>query len=230
MAAPDPNLPHLLAVAEALGDLREHVVFVGGSTAGLLLTDPLAESVRPTVDVDAVVQTDSLAHYYRIEGQLEERGFVRDAAGGVICRWQHRSSGVMFDLMPVDASILGFGNRWYDEVVATAQLHRLDNGMQIRLVSAPAFLATKLEAFADRGQGDFLSSHDLEDVLNVVDGRPELPDELAQASAPMRQTIATCFSTLLAKPDFINCLPGLLADPDRADIITARLQRIAAQR
>lgn len=230
MAALDPNLPHLLAVAEALGDLREHVVFVGGSTAGLLLTDPLAESVRPTVDVDAVVQVDSLAHYYRIEGQLEQRGFLRDAAGGAICRWQHRSSGVIFDLMPVDASILGFSNRWYDEAVATAQLHRLDNGMQIRVVTAPAFLATKLEAFADRGQGDFLSSHDLEDVLNVVDGRPELPDELAQASVPIRQAIATCFSTLLAKPDFINCLPGLLADPDRADIITARLQRIAAQR
>lgn len=91
MAAPDPNLPQLLATAEALGDLREHVVFVGGSTAGLLLTDPLAEGVRPTVDVDAVVQVDSLAHYYRIEGQLEQRGFVRDATGGVICRWQHHS-------------------------------------------------------------------------------------------------------------------------------------------
>ncbi len=230
MARPDPNLPQVLAIAEALGELCAQVVFVGGSTAGLLLTDPLAESVRPTLDVDAIVQADSLAHYYRIEAQLEQRGFVRDAAAGVICRWQHRSSGVRFDLMPVDASILGFSNRWYGEAVATAQLHLLDNGMQIRLVTAPAFLATKLEAFADRGQGDFLSSHDLEDVLNVVDGRPELVDELAQVSAPMRQAIATCFSVLLAKPDFINCLPGLLADPDRADIIIARLQCIAAQR
>lgn len=230
MARPDPNLPQVLAIAEALGELCAQVVFVGGSTAGLLLTDPLAESVRPTLDVDAIVQADSLAHYYRIEAQLEQRGFVRDAAAGVICRWQHRSSGVRFDLMPVDASILGFSNRWYGEAVATAQLHLLDNGMQIRLVTAPAFLATKLEAFADRGQGDFLSSHDLEDVLNVVDGRPELVDELAQASAPMRQAIATCISALLAQPDFINCLPGLLADPDRADIITARLQCIAAQR
>lgn len=230
MARPDPNLPQVLAIAEALGELCAQVVFVGGSTAGLLLTDPLAESVRPTMDVDAIVQADSLAHYYRIEAQLEQRGFVRDAAAGVICRWQHRSSGVRFDLMPVDASILGFSNRWYGEAVATAQLHLLDNGMQIRLVTAPAFLATKLEAFADRGQGDFLSSHDLEDVLNVVDGRPELVDELAHASTPMRQAIATCFSALLAKPDFINCLPGLLADPDRADIIIARLQCIAAQR
>lgn len=79
MARPDPNLPQVLAIAEALGELCAQVVFVGGSTAGLLLTDPLAESVRPTLDVDAIVQADSLAHYYRIEAQLEQRGFVRDA-------------------------------------------------------------------------------------------------------------------------------------------------------
>lgn len=135
MARPDPNLPQVLAIAEALGELRTQVVFVGGSTAGLLLTDPLAESVRPTLDVDAIVQADSLAHYYRIEAQLEQRGFVRDAAAAVICRWQHRSSGGRFDLMPVDASILGFSNRWYGCAVATAQLHLLDNGMQNRCPS-----------------------------------------------------------------------------------------------
>lgn len=230
MARPDPNLPQLLAIAEALGDLRNQVVFVGGSSAGLLLTDPLAESVRPTLDVDAVIQTDGLAHYYRIENQLERCGFVRDVAGGVVCRWQHRNSQVMFDLMPVDASILGFSNRWYGEAVATAQPYRLSNGLQIRLVSAPAFVATKLEAFADRGRGDFLASHDLEDVLNVIDGRPELPDELAHASLPMQQAITACFSRLLANSDFLNCLPGLLADPDRADILIERLRHLAAPR
>lgn len=67
MSRPDPNLPHLQAIAEALGDLRDQMVFVGGSTAGLLLSDPLAEGVRPTLDVDAIVQADGLAHFHRIE-------------------------------------------------------------------------------------------------------------------------------------------------------------------
>ena len=49
----DPNLPHLRQIAEALGELRERVVFVGGAVAGLLVTDPLASSVRATRDVDA---------------------------------------------------------------------------------------------------------------------------------------------------------------------------------
>jgi hypothetical protein len=92
MLRPDPNLPHLLAIAEALGDLREQVVFVGGSTAGLLLTDPLAEGVRPTLDVDAVIEARDLIHFHCIEAQLEQRGFVRDADSDVICRWKHKSS------------------------------------------------------------------------------------------------------------------------------------------
>lgn len=41
MRAVDPNLPYLRHIAEALGDLREQVVFVGGAVAGLLVTDPL---------------------------------------------------------------------------------------------------------------------------------------------------------------------------------------------
>src|SRR5690606_29351909 len=147
----DPNFPHLFAIAEALGELCEQVVFVGGSTAGLLLTDPLAEGVRPTLDVDAVVEARDLIHFYRIEAQLEQRGFVRDTGSGVVCRWKHRPSGTVFDLMPVDAAVLGFSNRWYGEAVATAQRLRLADALTIRVVSAPAFLATKLEAFLSRG-------------------------------------------------------------------------------
>lgn len=226
MLRPDPNLPHLEVIAAALGDLRERVVFVGGSTAGLLLTDPLAEGVRPTLDIDAIVQADTLVQFYRVEAQLEQRGFVRDAASGVICRWLHRASGVVFDLMPTDASVLGFSNRWYAEAIETAQSVELSNGLHIRLIAAPAFVATKLEAFLSRGKGDFLSSHDLEDVLNIVDGRPELVEELVTASQPLRQAVATIFAGLLAHPDFINCLPGLVSDADRAGVVLERLQRV----
>lgn len=226
MQRPDPNLPHLQAVALALGELREQVVFVGGSTAGLLLTDPLAEGVRVTLDVDAIVQADSLTQFYRVEAQLEQRGFVRDAASGVICRWRHATSGVVFDLMPTDASILGFSNRWYGEAIATAQHVVLANGLRIRLIAAPAFVATKLDAFLSRGKGDFLSSHDLEDVLNIVDGRPELPEELAAAAHPLRQAVAAIVAGLLANPDFINCLPGLVSDADRTRVVVERLHSI----
>ena len=226
MRADDPNLPHLHRIAEALGDLREQVVFVGGAVAGLLVTDPLADSVRATRDVDAVVNANR-SRFYRIEEQVAQRGFARDAGSDVICRWVHKASGLLFDLMPVQPEVLGFSNRWYPYAVQTAVPVALGEGITIRLVSAVAFVATKLEAFSSRGGGDFMSSHDLEDVLNIVDGREELVNELATAPADLRQAVASVFTALLANPNFANVLPGLMAEPERAGLAMERLRALS---
>lgn len=226
MRANDPNLPYLRQVAEALGDLREQVVFVGGAVAGLLVTDPLADSVRATRDVDAVVNA-SRALFHHIETSVAARGFARDVNSDVICRWVHKESGVLFDLMPMLPEVLGFSNRWYPYAVETAVSVDLGNGITIRLVSAVAFVATKLEAFASRGGGDFLTSHDLEDVLNIVDGREELAEEMAAAPAELREAIAAAFGPLLKNQDFVNVLPGLLAEPERTGLIMERLKALS---
>ncbi len=62
-------------------------------------------------------------------------------------------------------------------------------------------LVTKLGAFASRGGGDFMNSHDLEDVLNIIDGRGELGAELAVAtdqSKKPRFRGAKCLNLLVA--------------------------------
>lgn len=146
----------------------------------------------------------------------------------VICRWVHQASGVVFDLMPVQPEVLGFSNRWYPHAVETATPLDLGNGITIQLVSAVAFVATKLEAFAGRGGGDFLTSHDLEDVLNIIDGREELAAEMATAPLELQQAVAAAFRWLLAHPDFANVLPGLIADPDRAGLVTQRIRALCA--
>jgi hypothetical protein len=226
MRRDDPNLPTLRTIAQALGELREQVVFLGGAVAGLLVTDPLAEGVRATRDVDAVVQAGR-AQFQRVQRELARRGFHEDTDSGVICRWIHRDSGVVFDLMPENPDVLGFANRWYPYAVATAQRVALGGDLSIRLATAVAFVATKLEAFASRGRGDVLASHDLEDVLNIVDGREELVWELADASAEVRHAVAQAFAGLLARPGFLDVLPGLIAEPERASIVAARLRAMA---
>lgn len=223
MRPDDPNLPNLRTIAEALGGLREQMVFVGGAVAGLLISDPLADAVRATIDVDAVVGA-TLSRFHEIEEAVAAQGFVRDIHSGVICRWVHRESGVVFDLMPVDASVLGFSNRWYAYAVETAVPVELGSGLGIRCVSAVAFVATKLEAYAGRGAGDILGSHDLEDVLNIVDGREELAAELAAAPANVRSAVALAFAGLLEHRDFANALPGLIAEPERSGIVLQRLK------
>lgn len=226
MRADDPNLTYLRRIAEALGELREQVVFVGGAVAGLLVTDPLADAVRATRDVDAVVNADR-ALFHRIEEALAKRGFARDISSDVICRWVHKDSGVLFDLMPVQPEVLGFSNRWYPYAVESAVSVDLGAGLTIRLVSAAAFVATKLEAFAGRGNGDFMSSHDLEDVLNIVDGREELADEMGVAPTQLRQAVAAAIAQLLKNPDFVNVLPGLIAEPERATLVLDRLKAMS---
>ncbi|HEY4079125.1 MAG TPA: hypothetical protein VGM81_00395 [Burkholderiaceae bacterium] len=226
MRADDPNLPYLRHIAEALGELREQLVFVGGAVAGLLVTDPLADAVRATRDVDAVVNANR-ATFHRIEKEVSARGFARDISSDVICRWVHKDSGVLFDLMPVQPEVLGFSNRWYPYAMRTAERVGLGNGITIRLVSAVAFVATKLEAFASRGQGDFMSSHDLEDILNIVDGREELAQEVAVAPAELRRAVATAFAALLANQSFVNVLPGLIAEPERAGLVVERLRALS---
>lgn len=189
MAARDPNVAKLQLVAHALGPLRERVVFVGGCAVGLLVTDEAAAPVRATLDVDLVVSVSALSAYHGIEKELSRLGFKRDvAAEAPICRWRYR--GLEVDVMPTDPGILGFANRWYPLAVSSATFLKLPGGEEIRLIAAPVFVATKFEAYADRGANDLLASHDLEDIVNVVDGRPSLIKEIAASPNELREYLA----------------------------------------
>jgi predicted nucleotidyltransferase len=227
--ADDPNLPIIGLVATALGDLCESVVFVGGCATGLLLTAQRAELIRATQDVDIVAQVTSIAQYHQLEAAVEARGFARDLSPDApICRWMR--AGVTIDLMPTQP-LLGFHNRWYPLAVQSAKTVTIPAGTTIRLIAAPVFLATKLEAFHGRGQGDYLASHDLEDVLTVVDGREELIAEIRASPAELREYLADQLSTLLAAADFIQAIPGHLpgdpASQARAPVLLQRLRLVA---
>lgn len=205
----DPNLPILTLIAKSLGMLCESLVFVGGCATGLLLTAPRAQAIRATQDVDVVVHAISTADYHAIEKAVESRGFKHDLSPEApICRWVLQ--GVALDLMPSQPGILGFHNRWYPLAIETAAQITLPNGIDIRLITAPVFVATKFEAFHGRGNNDYLASHDLEDIITVVDGRPELAQEIDQADGKLRRYIATEINTLLEDHNFLMALPGHL--------------------
>ncbi|MGH8371985.1 MAG: hypothetical protein ACRETO_04550, partial [Gammaproteobacteria bacterium] len=167
----DPNLEILGLVANALGDLCDLLVFVGGCANGLLITEPRAELIRATQDVDVVAQVTTAVQYHDLERLVAARGFTHDTSPDApICRWLHND--IKLDLMPTEQSILGFSNRWYPLAVETAVRVRIPTGLNLNLIAAPVFVATKLEAFHGRGNRDYLASHDLEDILTVVDSRP----------------------------------------------------------
>ncbi len=180
----------------------------------MLLTQARPDRIRITEDVDIIAQALTARDYHAIEAKVRACGFSNDMRPGApICRWVYGT--VTVDVMPTVQDILGFANRWYPLAVETATAVVLASGMSIRLIHAPVFIATKLEAFNDRGrdasgQPDFLGSHDLEDIITVVDRRPELQAECAAAPEELQRYLAHAFRTLLANADFNTALAGHL--------------------
>jgi len=172
----------------ALGELAEDVVFLGGAVLGILITDPAAPPIRATDDVDLIADVSGHLGYSRLEAKLRERGFVNDPAEDApICRYL--VDGVTVDVMPTDPGILGFGNVWSRRAFATAEPHSLPDGSTVRVVTAPYFVATKLEAFAGRGDDDYLASHDIEDIISILDGRPGLVGEIRRSETELAEYV-----------------------------------------
>ncbi len=214
--------------ASMLEPMLEQIAFIGGCVTGFLVTDPAAAPVRPTLDVDVIVEAATYAEFTILEQQLRQLGFreshVQDAP---ICRWL--SGNLILDFMPVDPSILGFSNRWYRPALENAVKLSV-NDLVVRIITAPYFLATKLEAFHGRGKNDFRMSHDLEDIVTVIDGRPELVEEVHLAPPDLRKYFSDEFRGLLSNRNFLDALPGHLlpdhASQQRAGLVLERMKRL----
>jgi predicted nucleotidyltransferase len=148
------------------------------------------------------------------------------AGDEVICRM--RLGDLKVDFMPDDEEILGFSNRWYAKGIETAVTLALTDELNIRRLTPELFVATKLEAYLGRGQGDLLMSRDLEDILLVIDGRKEIVAEIQQADANTEKFIAEQFAALLKNPDFDHFLAGNIRGPEgRVDIVRERFVTIS---
>lgn len=222
----------LAKAAQLLLPLNENFVFLGGLAMTLLVSDPAAPDARPTEDVDVIVEIGSYAKYSQLEEKLRANGFVQPRNEvNIICRWL--KEGLTIDIMPVDAGILGFDNQWYVYAMRSASSVPITQDLAIRLVTAPCFLATKIEAFQSGTRGDFLASRDMEDIVSVLDGRAEVVAEVQAAEPAVRTFLAEKFQGYLESEDFLEALEGLLA-PDAASqarqpFILSRMAQIVEQ-
>lgn len=208
----DPNREMLLLAITHLEPLLDDIALLGGAAVGLLLTDPAAAPVRSTFDLDVIIEISSYPEYLLLEERLRALGFIQSAEDAIVCRW--RVNHLIVDVMPTNEQILGFGNRWYGPALHNAKW--VDIGSKhARVVTAPFFLATKLEAFHGRGQGDYLGSRDMEDIIALVDGRPELASEIQHGASELRSYLQVEISNLLSSTGFLEAIPGHLL-PDEA--------------
>lgn len=226
------NLPLLTRVAERLRPLLEELVFVGGATTELFYSSGAAARVRLTRDADVICEVTGRVAYHRLSERLRGLGFNEDMSpGSPLCRW--RSGADILDVMPTDESILGFCNAWYSYGIRTARQREIAPGLRIHLLTAPVFIATKLEAYEGRGGGDLRGSHDIEDVVSVIAFRPEIVEELGMEEEGLRRWVgARIRQHLLKHPDaedalaanlpYARMLPALIPET------RARLRALAA--
>jgi hypothetical protein len=190
----DNSIDMLMAVARVLNRLPQPVVYTGGATISLYLDALSARDMRPTDDVDCVVEVTSQREYYQLSTTLRELGLSEDTSPGApLCRWL--CEGVKLDVMPVDPQVLGFGNRWYERGVADAIDFILPNGIEIKIFALAYLLASKIEAFGSRGRNQFYFSKDFEDIVALFNGCPNLIAEIAASEVEVRTFITAWVRT-----------------------------------
>jgi hypothetical protein len=182
--------------------------------------------VRPTEDVDAIVEVATLAAYHRLAEQLQQKGFKQTMEDNTPpFRWYWNR--LQLDLVPLDEKLLGFANPWYRSAYDAALITTVADGLNLKHLSAAYFLATKFEAFKDRGRNDVYLSHDLEDILTVIEGRASIAADVAAAPPDVKSHVSSSVRRLLAHPHLRNALPGLLSEPGRESAVLARLNQLS---
>lgn len=217
--------------ADILGPLVDDVVFVGGATVHLWLTEAAAPPVRATDDVDVICDVTSYVQYRALAERLRDRGLEEAIDEPVICRWRHGHTGLAIDVMPTSEDVLGFSNAWYELGIATAVELTLGSGVRIRAVAPPVVIATKLAAWRGRGADDVLTSLDVHDIVVLIDGRPDLVDELAVQPAELRAYVAAELAALRNFGYFEYVVQAAVAGygevaNERAGIVAQRLDAI----
>jgi hypothetical protein len=218
----------LEVAAAILGPIVNEVVFVGGATVHLWLTEPGAPPARATDDVDVICEVATRAEYYRLGSRLRKRGLHETIDEPVICRWRSADPQLVLDVMPTAPDILGFSNPWYEEAISTAATIALDSGAEIRAARPAPLVAIKLCAWKGRGKGDLLRSLDIHDVLTLVDGRPELVAEIQAAQPSLRAYVQDELAQLRTETYFDYAVDGATGGygplgAERASLVRDRL-------
>lgn len=223
------NLKMLQAIARGLEELKDEVVFVGGAVAELYATDPAASEIRPTKDVDCVIELGTRSDYANLEEKLRTKGFRHDSSTGApICRKVYQ--GIIVDIMPTDSDIIGFSNRWYSEGIQNRITKRLPNGSDIFVFSPVYYLAAKFEAHNDRGGSDLRQSHDFEDIIYILGNCTKIYEDILSANGVVREYLVETVNIFLENVNLTEGIESALpfgSDSDTTENIELLLKSIS---
>lgn len=226
---PSTNISMLQTVANGLGDLKEDMVFVGGAVAELYASNPDLSDIRPTLDVDCVIELRSKKAHAKLENDLRALGFANDTSKGApICRWVYQD--ILVDIMPSDPDVLGFSNRWYEDGIENKISKTLPDGTEIFVFPPEYYLAAKIEAHNGRGGNDLRQSHDFEDIIYILDNCSELLESITNANESVKAYLKEECSKLLKNEGLTEGIESALpygSEEEATEILMELIQNIA---
>lgn len=212
-------------VASALQELKEEMVFVGGAIISLYTDDDAADEIRPTFDVDLTLHVVNLGHWEKVQEKLRKLDFHPDPFGHAICSYKYKN--ILVDIMAKEDGPLGPANCWYK--IGFENLWSVKaKEQEIRILPAPCYLASKFEAFKSRGK-DARTSHDIEDIIYVLDNRTSIVEEIKEAHPSVRdflkeQLLEMINKGLLQEVLIAHIHPLMLEE--RMPMVTQRINEI----
>jgi predicted nucleotidyltransferase len=181
------NLALVAQVAKGLKELREKMVFIGGAVISLYTDDPAADEIRPTADIDMTINLANYTEWATMQERLAVLGFYPNPEGTSICSYKYEN--IEIDIMPAEDSNIGVSNSWYKPGFKYMQQIELPDGISINILPAVYFLATKLEAFNNRGNNDYYGSHDYEDIIYLLDNRIDIVDDILSSDNDVKKYV-----------------------------------------
>ena len=216
-------------IAKALGNLNQKVVFVGGAMVSLYIDDEAAEDIRPTKDIDLTFQVSTVLELEKLREKLNKKGFNESNDENVICRFRY--DDLLVDVMSTQEVGWAPSNRWFEKGFKKAVEVLLDDTV-IRILPLPYFLASKMDAFWDRGLKDLYGSPDFEDIVYIFNYSSYLVEEILKADKAVSRYIKNSVQKILEDESIMSALPGHLyfdGLDERMEIITDKMKKISSE-
>lgn len=144
----------------------------------------------------------------------------------VICRFRYDDLKV--DVMATEEIGWAPSNPWFKEGFERAIPVQVDDSA-IRILPLSYFLATKLDAFFDRGIQDVYASHDLEDLVYLFNYTTTIASQVLESDPAVTIYIQESLRKLLDDKKVISAMEGHLyyeQAAERMEVIKERMRGI----
>lgn len=219
------NIATVVEIATALKELKDQMIFIGGAVVSLYADDASSSEIRQTTDVDLTINLLNYTDWMHMQERLAILGFYPNPEGHAICSYTYK--GILVDIMPSKDGPIGPANKWYAIGFNNLWTETISS-LEIKILSVGCFLATKFEAFKDRGT-DYRTSHDFEDIIYILDNRTTIVEEIQNEPERIQQFLKAELTKVHTSANFeeiMSCHIHPLIYEDRLPLIVEKIKAI----